>query len=947
MKKLLVVIFFISGCLSSTISMRPFEIEDLADEDEVQSRLTFSQGSSFSVAAAFNTERAFYTTNKNGSKDIFSINLRKRKIIPIFAEPYDEYDPSVSSDNKYLTFVSKKDDPLGDVYLAEIKNLTSGVDSKNKSVRIARDKFVDESPKFDIPSNGIFLLSRKVGQSRKFLSYYSLDEETIKKYEITCQEIAPLPDENIACVNDGVLGIYNLKTAGLIGKIGGHDFVVSQPAYNPKLAKLFFVVRQMDTNKNKRLDANDNPIVWSAKYNRAEFVDLNPIFYNDLSIISPFGLSDGLLLSIKQDRYYDLFFSKYRKLAPNVNESYNTHSIHHSIYSLTKIIMSTESMLVFKDALSRLKSLNGINKQSYLYDVIIKNRFIYLKKSEDGWDDLASQSHAMMDLFLNELNRPKLNFSKIYSLAGELNISNYFLNSVGSKKIPQQSGKIEFKKLFKILNSIKNKHGKFLFQKIVIDKLIQDGKYILAHNELRASLSDKISPFGVYDYVDKYIGLAEKLKLIETAAKDLEVFLKEARIDPRESRLIKSATSSLFVRLAEDNIINKRFKTANTFLIKARQADPRNMKIAKIEVGLTAKKNCLDADEVAEKANFFSAALVCSRSLSGNVASDISKLYTIKDHLIKALSFAPESGEVYNLLGWTSLNLYYASKKQSDKDNFFKKIGKNIVEVFGEQKASLLDDAIVYFSAAKILFVSDPISRNSTIVNLGVAHYEAEQFALAYANFLERIGSEKIYPFGKIDTGVLIKSLAAKSAFMIGQYSFSSVLYDDLSRFVMSLSMISDANRYAMLAGLSYMESNDFKNAARAFSSVQAETDSKRKIDIMARAAVFEVYALVKEGSLDSEKRINGLIKNIEKSLNQDPFLRTLFLWSKKKFNHNRHRLKKRLKETSKDLYQYMSQAEKDLLSFGYQKRETTLTKISLKVEELLADPLQNQPYLI
>ncbi len=135
-KNYLLPIIFIFGaivgsfhCQSSTPLRSPtFEYEKLAKkyfrkEGEKHFPLTIQRGVNVHPAPTQNGY-LFYTTNIDGSGDIWMRDLHNTNNIPIIKHPAEQYRPSVTKDGEHLVFISEDRDKKGDLYFVTIEPKT-------------------------------------------------------------------------------------------------------------------------------------------------------------------------------------------------------------------------------------------------------------------------------------------------------------------------------------------------------------------------------------------------------------------------------------------------------------------------------------------------------------------------------------------------------------------------------------------------------------------------------------------------------------------------------------------------------------------------------------------------------------------------------------------------------------------------------------------------------
>ena len=108
---------------------------------------------------------------------------------------------------------------------------------------------------------------------------------------------------------------------------------------------------------------------------------------------------------------------------------------------------------------------------------------------------------------------------------------------------------------------------------------------------------------------------------------------------------------------------------------------------------------------------YYGAALECSFIEPDNSVFLVRNLLKVRDLLVNAITLSPSSPDIYNLMGWVTLQLSNFSDL-SDAETVSKDVAQNTMNIFGEDDVSLLDQANFYFTAAGI-FISKRLCRFS------------------------------------------------------------------------------------------------------------------------------------------------------------------------------------------------------------------------------------------
>ena len=126
--------------------------------------------------------------------------------MPIADSASDEYMPSTSNDGHMLSFVSKAEDPLGDIKFGYIKKFSSTKSQSNQFTKIHNPGFSDSAPIFSFDNKEIFFLSKKIGSQINTVSTYTIKTKRLRRFNKTdCDELFLINDSFISCIKAGLL----------------------------------------------------------------------------------------------------------------------------------------------------------------------------------------------------------------------------------------------------------------------------------------------------------------------------------------------------------------------------------------------------------------------------------------------------------------------------------------------------------------------------------------------------------------------------------------------------------------------------------------------------------------------------------------------------------------------------------------------------------------------
>lgn len=916
----------LSGCFAREISVNDFKLNELDKNSKV--RLTFSQGSSFDVAMIPGKNVGFFTSNRSGNKDIYAIDFSTRVSTPITVVSSDEESPTVSSDGKFLAFSGKKNDPIGNIFYSEVEDLTSAVEKENQFIEIKRPGFSDTAPAFSLGGKYLYFLTRKVGGRYNYLAAYDLNEKKTTTFpELVCDEIISLEDQVIGCSYLGILSVFDIETKKIRSSAGSPEFKISHPDYDKSTGELVFLVRDFDTNKNGMIDFEDNPQIWTATYGSKEISLLMPYLFSTKEKIFP-KLKDGrIVFSEKNGKYYDLVVSGGSREHGSLKYA---KSEEHLDFLLKGAILNSKDKEVLLRSVDALNTLKPQKELSYFYENILKPYCTKVKVC--SYEEVARLHQGdiklkrILDLLLPSKEYSSNYVFRLSEAIGDYPVSIDFVKSMLKDDYQNVLKTIDLKLLYSEASKSKNTEKKYFLLLIAIDAIQNTGDTLLSLNEIRSLFNGEILLYGSFELAERYLSLAEKNGLVETAIKDI---LKYARRNPASTYRanLEKLVASSYIALASKARQDGNLKQERNIISKAQSLLPNSIGLIKLNISSERSgKNCDKLDDALTSGDIYRYSLDCSYKKHDNSPQAIANLYKIKSRLEDALVSASESPDIYNLMGWVLLRLHYHTN--SSNEGLIESISSNFLEVFGDKEASLLEAAEFYFSASSALYEEG--SRDYVLAksNLAAVYVEENKFAQAYPLLLERIAVESLVPFVSIEEEFLYKELAGKSAYMIGQYKMSATIYAELSRISKSFGENEKTYHFSMLCGLSFYESKDFVLASNCFKDAY---DSTKNL----RARAFELFALSRSsGDSSLLERSESLLEQIDFNNLKDPLTRALYFESKKSFYHKALSTRK-VFEVNSEIEKYLKDTRSKFLDFGYLKTDADLAELNSVIENL------------
>jgi CHAT domain-containing protein/Tfp pilus assembly protein PilF len=189
----------------------------------------------------------------------------------------DQTAPNLSPDGRFLTYVSKQDDALGDIYWLRLKKRWWL--SSSPPDRLQRAGWIDQAPSWFHQRSAIVFQSRKIDQHEPhlWLADWS-DELTTRSLNIKGFHPTVSPDDqSIAFTYRGHLFLYNLtsKTQHRLTPDGA--FAIIEPQFHPETGDLYFIRFADDTNEDGLITTQDHGSVWRIRRRDLKDVTFPPM----------------------------------------------------------------------------------------------------------------------------------------------------------------------------------------------------------------------------------------------------------------------------------------------------------------------------------------------------------------------------------------------------------------------------------------------------------------------------------------------------------------------------------------------------------------------------------------------------------------------------------------------------------------------------------------------
>ena len=251
-------------------SKTEFGLPQLNETFENPTRITIGNESNFSPTLSPNGSFMFYTSDRNGNKDIFVKKTRGGYGTPITSHPADDFSPVMSPNGKYIAFVSRRTNAAGAIHIMEmganISNLGGIIEPTLIDINLR--ELENRNPAWFPNSKKIVFSAREMGNKEPRLYLANVDKEAkiSSLAEIRGDYPSVSPDgTKIVYSRGGRLYLYNLTnsqehplTDGIMGQDG-------HPNFSSDNDTVTFIRYADDTNSDGHLTPEDRPTIWSLR----------------------------------------------------------------------------------------------------------------------------------------------------------------------------------------------------------------------------------------------------------------------------------------------------------------------------------------------------------------------------------------------------------------------------------------------------------------------------------------------------------------------------------------------------------------------------------------------------------------------------------------------------------------------------------------------------------
>ncbi|MDH5656803.1 MAG: hypothetical protein OEZ34_12900, partial [Spirochaetia bacterium] len=368
-------LFFFASCRSpQLLNPETFNYENLKTSFYVQHPdghlpLTINRGTN-STPYVYSNQFLIFSSDKNGGRDIWMRDLTSTVSVPLVSHPSDQHSPHVSSDGKYMVFISENRDIDGDIFLARlyskpekiIKQILSGADVSNfwdSSVNLSekiekiflksenpecRGRASESNPIFSPDQTKIYYLSNRCSMGQNSVWMLEIHKKKIIKEPVRlsqdASQLSMSPDgKHLAYINSR-RQIQILETnSGSIRTVDLSEYqnsLIVHPGISDN-GEVFFAFISEDTNGDGKIRHDDNASIYSIKLEdklkkkTLLLESFSPVYNLHYSNFS----GGSLVYSAKKNNNINLYLLNSKGIIPRQN------SIHEQ-YLFSKLLKNTD-----------------------------------------------------------------------------------------------------------------------------------------------------------------------------------------------------------------------------------------------------------------------------------------------------------------------------------------------------------------------------------------------------------------------------------------------------------------------------------------------------------------------------------------------------------------------------------------------------------------------------
>ena len=231
------------------------------------SQVTAGNESNFAPDLSPNGAFVFYTSDRNGNKEIWVKRSAGGFGRQLTQHPADDFAPVVSPSGKKLAFISRRHDAAGDVEIMDLGFTFKGIFSSGERAveQINAPRSEDTSPFWFPDSKRLVFAAREPGEKTPRLMTVSLDD--LKPHPMADlrgdQPSVSRDGKMVAFVLGGAIYIHLVQEQKTTQITPGGVIQDGQPQFSDDGKSIVFIRYADDTNDDGKLDGDDLPTVWT------------------------------------------------------------------------------------------------------------------------------------------------------------------------------------------------------------------------------------------------------------------------------------------------------------------------------------------------------------------------------------------------------------------------------------------------------------------------------------------------------------------------------------------------------------------------------------------------------------------------------------------------------------------------------------------------------------
>ena len=243
-------------------------------------QVTSNPGEDFAPTVSADGQTLVYVSDQSGNLDLWLKHLGPGVQDPDVRLTWhsgEDNSPTISPDGKFIAFISNRTDPKGDIYLLPLDSLKADPEEQDPDKKFKEpataltDATLPESdPTWSPDQKQLYFTSYDPKTARPYV--YALDLSTKKRTRVSkIEAVSPALSGDgqymvmVARGKESGLWAQNLKTGKLVQLTSGDNIDVS-PRVSPDGTRVFFSRYHDDTNGDGRTTIDDQPNLWSIRF---------------------------------------------------------------------------------------------------------------------------------------------------------------------------------------------------------------------------------------------------------------------------------------------------------------------------------------------------------------------------------------------------------------------------------------------------------------------------------------------------------------------------------------------------------------------------------------------------------------------------------------------------------------------------------------------------------